>query len=319
MSKILLVDATNNFLRNYTVKPNLDAEGRPIGGVCGFLGSLSYFVRTLAPDKVIVVWDGPGGSRKRRAINENYKAGRKPAKLNRNFDFELEDQEKNKMMQRLRLAEYMRYLPVVEMIIPDVETDDVIGYLVQYLEEDDKIIVSNDKDFYQLVGDKVKVFGPTRREIITRKVVYDKFNVYPENFALARAIVGDSSDNIKGIFGIGFSRMHKYFPFMSGEEKVTVNQLFEFCKKDEKKYKRFLDGEQIIRDNFKIMQLTEPLMGFESTRKIRDALCNKLGFNATMVRMQLVRDGITNEFNDSFFQPFRVLRAKESGPSKVQK
>src|SRR3990167_3212052 len=99
--RILIVDGTNQYLRHYTVVPTLDRNGNPNGGVTGTLGSLGYFLKICQPDRVIIVWDGAGGSKKRRAINENYKLGRKPARLNRNFDFENTDPEKNRIEQRL--------------------------------------------------------------------------------------------------------------------------------------------------------------------------------------------------------------------------
>lgn len=309
MSTVLLIDGTNNFIRNYAVVPTLDLEGRPNGGVFGFLRSLSYFAHITNPDKIVVIWDGPGGSQKRKAVNKDYKGGRKPIRLNRNFEFELEDQEKNKVWQRLRLAEYLKDLPLVQITIPDIETDDVIGFLVSYLQEEEKIIISNDKDFYQLLGDKVKMFSPTKKEFITPEVVYEKFNIYPENFAVARAIIGDASDNLAGLRGVGFKTLVKQLPFMTESKKVELDDVFEFCQSDEKKYKKYLEGKQTILDNHKIMQLADPIISFPSVKKIRDIMEENPGFNATAIRIKMVQDGISS-LDDNFFQPFRILKAK---------
>lgn len=310
--KYLLIDATNNFVRCFSVIPTLDIQGRPNGGVYGFLRSISYFAHITNPDKIIIVWDGPRGSAARRAINENYKAGRKPVRLNRNFDFELEETNKNKIYQRIRLAEYLDNMPVAQITIPDIETDDVIAYLVQYLsQDDDKVIVSNDKDFFQLLGDKVKLFSPTTKEFISPKVVFEKFNIHPQNFAIARAIVGDRSDNLPGIRSVGLKNVLKYFPALSGEPKVSVDKIFELCQEDEKRFKKFVDGKQTIEDNFKIMQLSQPIISNVSVKAIKEGVRQNLSFSATSLRIKMVEDGI-NTFNDSFFHPFRVLKAKGS-------
>jgi len=312
--KILIVDATNNFIRNYAVVPTLSGTGEPNGGVIGFLRSLGLFARTFESDKIILIWDGPGGSSKRKAILKDYKEGRKPIRINRNYDFERIDPERNKIKQRLRLAEYLKDLPVIQLSIPDVEADDVVGYLVKYYNEDEKIIVSNDKDFYQLISNKVQMYSPTKKEFITPDYLLENFGIPPVNFALARAIVGDESDNIKGVKGVGFKNLIKYFPFMSEQNKVTPQQLIDYAsqqtgKKEIKKYERFTNCTQLVIDNYQIMQLESPIMSVSSIRKIREGLEKKIGLNATSFRIKLYEDGITT-INDSFFQPFRILYNK---------
>jgi DNA polymerase-1 len=311
--KVLLVDATNNFLRNYAVIPTLDSNGEPNGGTFGFLRSLSIFLHLVDPDEVILVWDGPGGSQKRRTILKDYKAGRKPVRLNRNYEFELENVEQNKVRQRLRLGEYLSNLPVRQMSLPKIEADDVIGYLCHHFKDDEKVIVSNDKDFIQLVSDKVTLYSPTKKDFIDEQKVVTTYNIHPRNFALARAMVGDDTDNIKGIKGIGLKRVVKMFPFIKEKEKVSLDQLFNFCEENGKKYERFLNEKQVIIENHKVMQLETPIVGFSSVQKIRESLDESLAFNATSFRKKLLEDGITT-INDGFFQPFRGLynRRKDS-------
>jgi DNA polymerase I len=310
MSKILIVDSTNNFIRCYSVIPTMDVQGNMNGGVVGFLRSLSLFVHHHNPDKIILVWDGQNGSKKRRTIIKDYKEGRKPTRLNRDPDFNHGDPEQNKIYQRLRLGEYLQDLPVYQMSIPDVEADDVIAYLTKMFSEDEKVIVSNDKDFFQLLGDKISIFSPTKKEFFCPEKVHEIFGVYPVNFAIARAIVGDDSDNLKGIKGIAFKKLVKLFPFMTQSEKVTLDQLFKFCEDQGEKYKRFLDGKQIIIDNHKVMQLEDPIIGLISIQKIEHCLEKDITFNATSFRMKSYADGITT-FNDGFYQPFRALLARK--------
>lgn len=311
MARILLVDATNNFLRNYAAVPTLTMHGEPNGGVFGFLTSLGMFIRLIQPDRIILAWDGVGGSKKRRNILPNYKMGRKPARLNRNFEFELEDQEKNKRVQRLRLAQYLNDLPVTQITVDEIEADDVIAYLVQHFADDQKIIASNDKDFYQLLDDKTVIYNTRKKMFLNNKYVYDTFKIHPRNIALARAITGgnDKTDNISGVKGVGLVNVIKYFPFLSEPEKVEPDQIFAYAEKNGKKYKKFLENKEVIINNLKVMQLSNLSISLISIDKIRDALNAPLALNGTSFRVKLMEDGITS-INENYLHAYRILEAK---------
>ena len=83
MKKVIIIDALNLFIRNYVVNPTMSSKGLPLGGCIGFLKSLQKICRILNPDEVIVCWDGIGGSARKKAIDKDYKAGRKPLRFNR--------------------------------------------------------------------------------------------------------------------------------------------------------------------------------------------------------------------------------------------
>jgi 5'-3' exonuclease len=82
---ILLVDGTNVFLRNYAAVPSLDLNGNPNGGVYGTLLALRKTISLTKPDKIVISWDAPGGSRKRRSIVESYKLRKTPCKTQSKF------------------------------------------------------------------------------------------------------------------------------------------------------------------------------------------------------------------------------------------
>lgn len=315
--KIVLVDATNNYLRNYAVVPTLDMNGERNGGVYGMLTTLSYLTRTLDPDKMILCWDGPGGSKKRREILSEYKDGRvpiKPARINANFDFELENIYENKIKQRKRLAEYLHDLPLHEVIVQDIEADDVIGYLVQYYNDAEKLIVSSDKDFYQLLDDKTTIFKPKEKVFVRTQDIFDKFKIYPRNFAVARSITGDASDNISGVKSVGLKNILKYFPFISDDREVKLAEIFDFCREQIKtkagaKYQKFLDAEKVVIDNLKVVQLKDPIISVSSISQIKNGLDKPVSFNGTPFRMKLLEDGIT-QLGDPFFRTFKLLEIK---------
>ena len=109
--RVLIIDALNAYLRAYIVDPSISANGQPIGGLKGFIKILQKLVRDTRPEEIVIVWDGPNGSRKRKSMDSNYKAGRKPIRLNRAFHNLTDDQEmQNKVWQQSRLIEYINEL-----------------------------------------------------------------------------------------------------------------------------------------------------------------------------------------------------------------
>ena len=149
--RVLIIDALNLYLRAYIMDPSLTMQGEPCGGIKGSLKILQKLVRESKPNEIVIVWDGPDGSRKRKALNKNYKAGRKPIRLNRAVKNLTEDEEmRNKVWQQIRLMEYLNEMPIIQTIIPEVEADDVISYLTRlsHYKGWQKVIISNDKDFY---------------------------------------------------------------------------------------------------------------------------------------------------------------------------
>ena len=164
-SRVLIVDALNAFFRGYIVDPSLSSNGQPVGGIRGFLRILQTTVRDTKPDKIVIAWDGQGGSRRRRAVNNNYKQGRKPIRLNRAIRNLTEDEEvNNKVWQQKRLMEYLNNMPVTQTFVPEIEADDVIAYISQMpsLKESQKVIMSQDQDFFQLCDDKTVLFRPIK-------------------------------------------------------------------------------------------------------------------------------------------------------------
>ena len=168
--RVLLIDALNLFMRNYIVDPSLSTNGQPIGGAKGFIKSLQSVCRTINPDLIFVAWDG--GSQKRKSIDKNYKAGRKPVRLNRDIhNMTAGEQEDNKNWQQQRLIEYLNEMPIMQSYVENVEADDIIALVSQSqaLSEHHKIILSSDKDFIQLCSDNTILYRPVQNEILNEK------------------------------------------------------------------------------------------------------------------------------------------------------
>ena len=100
LKRVLIIDALNIYLRAYISNPSIALNGEPIGGAFGFLKSLQKYCREMKPDHIVVCWDGPDGSRKRKTMHKGYKDGRKPIRLNRNVRIMSEEEEQNNKKQQ---------------------------------------------------------------------------------------------------------------------------------------------------------------------------------------------------------------------------
>ena len=155
-SRVLIVDGLNLYLRTFAVNGTLNDNGVPVGGLVGFLKSLAYSIREVNPTRVIIVYDGAGGSQRRRKINPDYKANRKPGKRITRWDaFKNASEEKDAMkIQFSRLVDYLDFLPIDVLSIDRIEADDTIAYITNELLSEEVTIMSADQDFIQLVDDR---------------------------------------------------------------------------------------------------------------------------------------------------------------------
>ena len=293
--RYMIIDSLNQFLRAMVVNPTLSPNGQPVGGVVGYMKTLQKLSREIKPDRIIVCWDGKDGSTRRRIDNKNYKEGRKPLRLNWDNNQTEEDTLKNKLWQTSRLMEYMNNMPVCQLMYASTEADDIISLVCKELPNDQKIIISSDKDFYQLLDDKTIIYRPVQNEFVNRKKILDEFGIHPNNFAISRAICGDNSDNLKGVKGAGLATVAKRFPFLKEEKSATFDDIFEACKQDSKVklYESVLSSQQLIQNNYKIMQLYMPSMPPHVKIGVRDALDSyPKDFNKTEVRKMFMVDGM---------------------------
>ena len=260
----MFIDGLNMFIRSYIVNPQMDKHGNPIGGCIGFLKSLQKVSRKFQPDEVVVAWDGHEGSQRKRSLNKEYKEGRGPIRFNRRLiELDPAEQAKNKAYQLIRLMEYLNELPIIQITIDYVEADDVIAYGARhpYYGGWDKIIVSSDKDFFQLCDSKTSVYRPIQDKVVTQQSILDEFKIHPNNFALARAIAGDSSDNLPGVSGVGLKTIAKRFPFLLNEKESSCKEIVTNCAMQGKKLKlheNIIKSADLVQNNYRIMQLYNP-------------------------------------------------------------
>lgn len=313
----MVIDSLNLFIRNYVVSPVTSTNGQPIGGVIGYLRSLQKYVREISPDEVVIVWDGPGGSRKKKSIVHNYKEGRSPIRLNRNVKMLSDDQEiENKIWQQLRLTEYLNNFPVIQFLEPEIEADDLISFVVQSEKYANwnKIIVSSDKDFIQLCNDCTVLFRPIQNEILTWKNVVEEYGIHPTNFALARAMAGDKSDNIEGVAGIGLKTVSKNLPFLREDKSYFLEDLESYCLKKQEEgakskfFQNILDNLALIHRNYRAMQLYSPNISVQVAQKTRHTLRDyRYELNVTETQKMLLKDGAGQANFEEMYTKFKKI------------
>ena len=300
MKRVLIIDALNAYLRAYIVDPSISSNGQPIGGLKGFIKILQKLVRETKPDNIIIAWDGPDGSRKRKTMDKNYKAGRKPIRLNRAIRNLTEDEElANKMWQQKRIIEYMNEMPIIQVLIPQIEADDIISYVTQmkHYEGWQKIIVSNDRDFMQLCDDETVLWRPTVNEMLNTKRIVETTGVHPRNMALARAMAGDASDNLPGIKGAGLKTIQKRLPFLGEDKDYNIPDVIDHCIKSKKGsrvqfYNNVIENKKLVEHNYKMMQLYAPQMSVQAKQFTQEAVENfECDFNRTELIRMMREDG----------------------------
>jgi DNA polymerase I len=305
-SKVLIIDGMNTFIRSWTTNPAMNEDGDHIGGVVGSLNSIAFQIREFNPTRVIVIFDGKGGSQNRRKIFEGYKSerGSKRFRVNRQYPemMGVEDESISMKRQLLWLVDVLDYLPITTMIFDGIEADDAIAYISTELIGDNGecVIASTDKDFLQLINDNTKVYSSTKKKFYDRDVFYTEWGMYPQNFLLYRTLDGDTSDNVPGIKGCGLKTVLKRFPQLSEDRKVDFDELFEICKENEKSvklYKDVLDGKDVVLRNKKIMDLSEPTITVHDRLKIKNRYIET---DKKLDRMEFLKVGIKYKILESW-------------------
>jgi len=192
VSKLILVDGSGYLYRAFHALPPLtNSKGEPTGAVLGVLNMLNKMIKDETPERIAVVFDAPGRTF-RDELFDAYKAHRTPM-----------PDDLRSQVQPLYDTVAAMGLPLLR--VPGVEADDVIGTLaVQAAAAGyDVLISTGDKDMAQLVGPRIELVNTMSNTRLDRAGVKAKFDVFPEQIVDYLALVGDSSDNIPGITGVG--------------------------------------------------------------------------------------------------------------------
>ena len=261
-SKILIIDGLNTFIRSFIANPTTNENGIHIGGIAGFLLSVGYAIKNIKPTRVIICFDGRGGSTKRRKLLPEYKQHRKVTqKTFRINSLSVEDEKVSMAQQMHRLIEYLENMPITILSVDNIEADDAIAYISQQVyNESNCYIMSTDKDFLQLVDDRVHVWSPTKKKYYYPDTIREEFGIGSQNFLTYRTITGDKSDNISGIRGAGVKTLKKMIPILFEDDLVGIDEIIHYIENSDKKsklLKDILSNKDILERNYDLMQLKE--------------------------------------------------------------
>lgn len=308
---ILIVDSMNLFVRSWAAYPTMSTHGYQMGGCIGFLKTLSRIMTEIQPTAVYLAWEG-GGSQRRRALYSEYKNGRKAEKLNRFYGDDIPDSEENKKHQLVSLLSMLKNAPVCQVYISDCEGDDIIAHLCRGpFKALKKVIVSSDKDMYQLLDDKTLIYSLHKKMLVTAQDVFEEFRIKPHNFAIAKSLCGDPGDNVPGIKGLGFKTAATKFPILGSDSELILQEVIDFCHSRSSEstiYRRVLEHVDELKRNWKLVYLDGSMLSADQVSKIQYMIDtftpqrNRIGLIKS-----LLKEGIEGFDVEAFFYSFNCV------------
>lgn len=292
---ILVIDGNNAAHRVFhTPQGQLSTKaGEPSGVLLGILNlirqNLQRFPETT---KVIVTWDAKGGSAWRKAIYPNYKGNRDYGK-----DDDAKKESYEGLWKQMQESHEMLHMVGVRSVKVDgYEADDIMAGIA-YASEKHVMIVTSDKDMLQLVSDKISVYSPYKDKVLSPLDFYDETGVTKEAYIGYRALVGDKSDNIIGIEGIGEGKAKKLMDEYGHIDNILNAQGANKAKLMKSKvFSRIFtqEGLQRLGVNNKIMNFKHVDFTPEVKAEIADSLygdypeVNGKDFKQWLIRWQFV-------------------------------
>jgi len=320
--KVLLIDMLNMYVRNFSAFAVTNDNGQLVSGLYGSLASIRSQIELHQPDHVFVVWEGEKSSERRRKTLTEYKEGRSFKGLNRkHFEDSMEDERESFARQIMVLKECLDDLPIRQLAVKYLEADDVIAYLCTGVLQDDfeKIIVSSDKDYYQLVDETTTVFRPIKTkqdpigQFVNMDFMMEREQCFPQNYTLIKSLCGDKSDNISGVKGVGEKTVKRDFPFLSNTTQYTVDHIqdhaVEQVANKQKRYQKYIDNKNIIEQNYKVVQLLKGDMSIRSVDAIFSLVKNnEVKFNPPKFRIKMISEGISPSNIDNWVASFSTIK-----------
>ena len=258
---ILIIDGMNTLIRSFSLLKAMNPTGTHVGGLVGFLRSLGYVTRIFDPTRVIVVWDGKGGSGNRQNIDPNYKAQRSTSRITHWGLYDSKEEEMEALIGQLfRVQDYLECLPVHQIVMEKLEADDIIAYIAKRASKANKkvTIVSSDKDFFQLINKNVEVYAPVKKKTFTYENIVEEIGVLPQNYNIVKALLGDNSDNLSGVKGLGIKTILSEWKSLTYDPLFDINDIYNVAEKrlEEKKiFPKIIVNWDKVLTNFKLMDL----------------------------------------------------------------
>ena len=275
---IMVIDAMNMLIRSFSLLKAMSPTGHHIGGLVGFLRSLGHVTRIFDPTRVVIVWDGKGGSGNRQNIDPNYKAHRANTRITHWGLYDTKQEETEALVGQLfRTKDYLECLPVHQIMMEKLEADDIIAYLAQEATNNKKkvTIISSDKDFLQMINKHVEVYAPVKKKVYTAQNTKEEIKVIPENYNVVKALLGDNSDGLSGVKGLGIKTIISEFPDIVDKPNTSLDYIFEVCEKNlegKKIFSKIIHQWDKVETNFKLMNLHESVLDNREKNTILDII-----------------------------------------------
>jgi 5'-3' exonuclease len=275
--KTLILDCNNLLYRTFWLSKNktlTNSRGENVGGVYYFLNCVKSYTKQYEPDRIFAAWDKkltwPSSNFRKEMLTVQYKGNRNytPFEGVHNYDDLIQQ-----MLSNLN----------IKNIYPNVmEADDVIAWLCHTL-DGEKVVVSTDKDMWQLVNQDTKIFFPTGKKEINLDNFAREAGIAKEHYLLYKCILGDISDNVKGVEGYGKVKAKKVAE--NGVSMLTEEQ------------------QQIVQTNLKLSDLLygyryypeEEICYKEQMEQLKENTLDMESFKDIISYLEL--DSITKDIN----------------------
>ena len=325
--KTLIIDGENLYIIGYHGVKDLFNKNEHIGGIYHFINTIRKHLEERNYDKVIVCWDSESNTSVRKELYSEYKANRKNEMS--------EEQYESYLHQRQRVKQYLEEVFVRQVEVPNNEADDLIAQYCKIALDENITIFSADKDLTQLISERVQIYSPIKKEYYKfgDKISLNKVDIPHQNVLLTKVFVGDKSDNISGIDGLGEKTLVKLFPMLQ-EKSCSITEILESAKLigQEKKVPKIIGkiltgeskngilGEEFYNTNLKIVDLGNPLITDEAKEMVEQVYKERIdptdrGYKNLMKMM--MADGLFKYLPKddnawiNFLKPFLKLTRKE--------
>ena len=337
----LLVDG-NNLMKISSVDKRMNGKGEEYGIVFQFLWQLHKLLQVKDYNFVYVMLDGEKSGQLRYNFYQDYKANRDKnyelsgskseydkqidAYVKKVLDYSRnkhkqqetvrgETEEESFERQKIILKQILEELFVRVCEYDEVEGDDLIAHYVKNKKSNERVvIISGDRDLTQLINDEVCIYIPSLKKYISPKNHIQELGYTHENVLIKKILCGDSSDNIKGIKGMGDKTFFSLFPDAK-TKKYTLDDIFVETKKNiEERLKNKQkplqvtenilnkvtlgsQGDKIYEINEKIINLSNPLLTKEAKEELDNIMYAPLDPEGRDLKniYQIIQE---NEMND---------------------
>ena len=329
----LLVDGNALFKSGYFgAKGEYNYKGQHIGGIYQFITMLRKLLTENMYHRVYVFWDGNFSGKLRYEIYNPYKSGR-----GKDFINGTQPIDEDEVRERRVVMQYLEDLFIRQLKNEVVESDDFIAHYCLNRKQNEKItICTNDSDMAQLISENVRIYFLHLKNYVDNVNFSSYFCYHLENAALVKSMVGDTSDSIKGIKGLGEDTLVKHFPELK-EKKVSLTQIIERAKEIQKeraeqkkkplvvleniinKNTDSVLGDKIYEINYMLVDLKNPFMTKEGARELEQLIEYDLdpeGRSLKNVLSYMEKDGVKKLIGENRYEnyliPFKELIKRET-------